>query len=305
MNRSVTIEICGLGAEGPFARDLANVPRQIVGVSGEKVLWAESDEWIYPGKPSLTIASGTNHNIHYLAVPEGHQFDPLMDAISRLGQRDASPFQGSTNPVHVVIFVAPSCPHCPHAVRSALSLAVGDGSVTVSVVDALQFPDLAGRYKVRSTPTTIVNDTLTLVGEVSGSDLAAHVEVLRESGATTTVIASMIESGRAEDAADLVCSGKIARALLPLYVSPEFSRRMGAMVVMEASLERDPRCLDLIVDDLITVLSHEDVGLRGDTAGLLGQIGSPKAVPALQKALHDPDADVQEAAQEALTLIEG
>ena len=60
----------------------------------------------------------------------------------------------------------------------------------------------------------------------------------------------------------------------------------------------------LIVDDLIPVLSHEDAGLRGDTAGILGQIGSIKAAPALRKALQDPDADVREAVEEALALID-
>ena len=222
MTRSVTIEIGGLGEEDVFTRNLVNVARQIVGVSGDKILWAESEEWVYPGKPSLSIVSGTTRNIHYLAVPEGHQLDPLMEAISRLGQEDALPGRPPSEKADMIIFVAPTCPHCPHVVRSALSLATVDASLTVSVIDALQFPDLAGRYRVRSTPTTIVNDALTLVGEVSGTDLGTHLSTLREAGTTPSVIESMIEAGRAEDAADLVCRERSARALYPSMFLPNF-----------------------------------------------------------------------------------
>ncbi|MEW6348644.1 MAG: thioredoxin family protein [Thermodesulfobacteriota bacterium] len=304
MTRPVTIEVSGSHEQSPFADNLANVARQIAGVSGDKILWEEAEQSLLPGKPSLSIVSGFGRNIHYLAVPEGHQLEPFLTALSRLAQDPGVLMPASGTSAHVLVFVAAMCPHCPQMVRSVLSLAVEDALMTVQVVDAVQFPDLAERYKVRSTPTTIVNDTLTLVGAVSREDLATHVSVLRESGATTAVIESMIESGRAENAAELVCKEHKARAVLPIYVSPEFSRRMGAMVVLEDALEIDPRCLDPIVDDLIAVLSHEDVGLRGDTAGLLGKIGSARAIPALKTAIEDPDPDVREAAEEALALIE-
>jgi Thioredoxin domain/HEAT repeats len=208
------------------------------------------------------------------------------------------------SPAHILVLMSEACPHCPGVVRSALSLAVRQPLVTVSVVEALQFSDLAERYKVKATPTTVINDGMTIVGLVSGEELAGHLLRAEEPGSFTQVLESMINGGRAEDAAELICSRKEPEAILPLYRAPEFSTRMGVLVTLEEALDKDPRVLDSIVDDLSELLSSDDVGLRGDTAELLGKIGNPRAVPALQKVAQDPDEDVREAVQEALELLE-
>ncbi len=163
----VTIEVNCSGEQTPFSHNLANVARQIAGVSGQKILWAEAEEPINAQEPSLSIVSDKGRNIHYLAAPEGHQLEPFLAAVSRLAQDPGIPGPIAQTPAHLQVFVASMCPHCPQVVRSVLSLAVEDASLTVHVVDAVQFPDLAERYRVRSTPTTIVNETLTLVGAVS------------------------------------------------------------------------------------------------------------------------------------------
>jgi HEAT repeat protein len=119
----------------------------------------------------------------------------------------------------------------------------------------------------------------------------------------TADLDSMIQSGRAEDAAALLCASEKQRAILPLYVSKEFSRRIGALVALEEALAINPRILDPVLDDLIDLLSHEDVGLRGDTAELLGKIGNRAAIPALKRTLEDADPDVREAATEALEAL--
>ena len=114
----------------------------------------------------------------------------------------------------------------------------------------------------------------------------------------------MIQAGRAEDAGDLLCREGKPEAIVPIYVSPEFSLRMGALVAMEEALEKDPRSLDPIVDELTELLSHQDAPLRGDTAELLGKIGNRQALPALRKAADDPDPDVRDAVEEALEALE-
>jgi len=301
----------GEGVENPFEANLVNIARQICGVSMNRIKIEEGVESLLPGKPSLTPACGDMRNIHYFAAPEGTEFPPFMDLLLWMGS-DNAPLQSDvvdqldklTMPCHVMILVAAACPHCPQVVRAALLLAARRPLITVSIVDAVQFEDLAQRYKVKSTPTTIINDGLTLIGRLTEEELAGHLLSAAEDNSLTPILESMIKSGRAEDAAELMCAREQPSAMLPIYLSKEFSVRMGALVALEEALERNPRILDPIVEELTPLLFQEEVGLRGDTAELLGKIGNPAAIPALRKTAEDPDPDVREAAEEALQILE-
>jgi thiol-disulfide isomerase/thioredoxin len=300
----------GGGDEDPFEANLLNVARQISGVSMNRIKIEEGEGSLLPGKPSLTPASGHTRNIHYFAAPEGAELAPFLDLLLWMGSDNEPPQSDSSKaieklamPYHITVLMAPTCPHCPQVVRAALSLAVRTPSIMVSIVDALKFEDLAQGYKVKSTPTTIIDDGLTLIGRLTGEELAKNLLSLGKNGSLTPILESMIKAGRAEDAAVLLCAREQPQAVLPIYLSKEFSVRMGALVALEEALERNPRILDPIVEDLMPLLFQEEVGLRGDTAELLGKIGNPAAIPALRKAAEDPDPDVREAAEEALQLL--
>lgn len=310
MTETVTILTNAAGTESPFETNLLNIARQISGVSMNRIRIEAGDQPVFPGKPSLTLSDGETRNIHYLAAPEGRELPPFLDGLSWLGKgkvvAESAARQTLANlsvPVHLLLLIAEACPHCPLVVRSALALAIGRPMITLSVVDALMFEDVAERFKVKATPTIVANEGLTLVGQITTEQLANHLLQLGQADSLTTVLDSMIKSGRAEDAGRLLCRENRPHAILPIYLSKEFSVRMGALVALEEALENDPRVLDPIVEELTDLLFQEEVSLRGDTAELLGKIGHPGAIPALQKAAEDPDPDVQEAAREALNLL--
>lgn len=301
----------GAAEDNPFQVNLVNIVRQISGVSMNSIRIEEGEESFLPGRPSLTPASGQVSNIHYFAAPEGTELAPFLDLLLWMGSDTERPESDFTKaleklatPCHVMVLMAPTCPHCPQVVRAALSVAVRAPLITVSIVDAVQFEDLAQRYKVKSTPTTVINDGLTLIGRLTEEELAGHLLRLAETSSLTSILESMIKAGRAEDAGELICAKEQPEAILPIYVSKEFSVRMGALVALEEALERNPRILDPIVDELTSLLSQDEAALRGDTAELLGKIGNPAAIPALRKAAEDQDPDVREAAEEALQLLE-
>jgi hypothetical protein len=50
-----------------------------------------------------------------------------------------------------------SCPVCPSAAALAARLAVESDKVSVSVIDASEFPHLASLYGVMAVPKTVVN----------------------------------------------------------------------------------------------------------------------------------------------------
>jgi len=312
LTNSVTILVGSVDPRNSFDANLVNIARQISGVSMNRILIEEAADSVFPGKPSLTLTDGQTANIHYLAAPEGRELPPFLEALSWLGGAEA-PLNPETaqalntlvTPVHILVLMAEACPHCPDTIRAALGLAICRPLFRVSVLDALQFPDMAEKYRVNSTPTVIINDGLTLVGRIGREELAGKLmNAVGSAESLTLVLDSMIKSGRAEDAAELMCRKGQPEPILPIYLSKEFSVRMGALVTMEEALERDPRILDAIVADLIELLFQEEVALRGDTAELLGKIGNPTAISALKTvAAGDRDSDVREAAEEALELL--
>ncbi len=311
MKRTVTLNVNLTGNGDFFENNLANIARQLSGVSLNRIDIQERGESPFPGKPSLGVCVEGRSNIAYMVFPEGPQLGPFLDAVSWLGRGSDPPeFPGRDRvrtldfPSDILTFVATGCPHCPEAVRFILMLACENPQIKVSIIDALYFHDIAGKYKVKSTPTLIINDGLTLVGGIKTSDLVERLLGLSSEAAMTGILRSMIDSGRAEDAADLMCDRDRPDAILPMFRSNEFSQRMGALLVMEEALDRNPRILDPIVTQLTELMRSDDVGLRGDTASILGRIGTEVAVSALKMAVDDPDPDVRDVAVEALENLQ-
>ncbi len=309
--KPVKLVLFGTGGQSSIERQIFDVARQLSGVSMNRILMEEAAEPVIPGKPSMTITDGEDRRIHYLASPQGAEFAPFLDAMAWIGAQSASqdepksrPLDEFGFPVNLIVLIASSCPHCPHTVRSALALATRNNLVSVSIVDALEFQDLAEKYKCRSTPTTIINEGLTIVGNIGVDELAAKVIESASQTSITAIVESMVKTGRAEDAAELVCLKHRPGALVDVFKQKEFSTRIGALVAMEHALEINPQIFDEVIMNLCDFLFLDDVGLKGDTAELLGKIGNKDAIPYLQRALDDQDEDVQEAVQEALENLE-
>lgn len=314
LTQPVTLKVFRTGAEDNFQNNLFGLAAQVSGVSANKILFEESDKGPFPDKPSVTVSASGKDRIHYCALPEGSEFRPFLNLISWLGKDpekaeapEGANFKGQAGraPIEILVLMASMCPHCPSVVNSCLELAVLNENLNAIIADATVFTDLAEKYKVKSTPTVVINETTTVVGQTNLTELADKVSQTIAPQGLTDTLKSMINSGRAEDAgALLVKESANTKAILPLYKSGEFSTRMGVLVALEEALEIDPRSLDSLVEDLLPLLESKDVGLRGDTAELLGNIGMIKAADYLVKLKEDPDEDVREAAIEALEKLQ-
>jgi alkyl hydroperoxide reductase subunit AhpF len=306
----ITLRLISANSGSQFESNLRNIALQMNGVSLNKIRFEEVNDFRDSFLPFLSLVENGGERIRYYAAPEGPELEPFLEAIKLIGGGERpsngsprSPSETDSEACNVFVFIAPSCPHCPGVVRKCITLGMEMDLIRLSVIDALHFGEWAERYKVQATPTIVIDDGLTVVGNVSLDELRSYVAKRNKPEFMTFVLESMINTGRAEDAAALLCERNSPAALLPLYESPVFAQRMGALVVMEEALSRNPRILDPIVDHLISLTSHEDAGLRGDTAELLGNIGDPRAIPALERLQNDPDGDVREAAAEALEKL--
>ena len=121
--------------------------------------------------PTLVLRGAARGVLRYLGIPAGLEFGTLLEDLLAVSRGTTTLTQGSrtklaslTKPVHVQVFVTPTCPYCPKVASLAHQAAVENGHVTADVVEISEFPDLAAQYHVRGVPKIVMNDTVELVG---------------------------------------------------------------------------------------------------------------------------------------------
>jgi len=108
----------------------------------------------------------TDYGIRFYGIPAGYEFMSLLEAIeivskgeSGLSVNGKERLKGLSKPVHLQVFVTPTCPYCPRAVVQAFRMAVESPNVTASMVEATEFPHLANKYQVSGVPHTVIGDS--------------------------------------------------------------------------------------------------------------------------------------------------
>ncbi|HHH40510.1 MAG TPA: glutaredoxin [Chloroflexi bacterium] len=110
-------------------------------------------------------ADGTDYGVRFFGIPSGYEFGSLLDAILTVsaGRVDLMPetmafLEALPEPLHLQVFVTPTCPYCPRAVVLAHHLAVASPKVRADMVESLEFPELADRYHVYGVPRTVIDE---------------------------------------------------------------------------------------------------------------------------------------------------
>jgi len=121
--------------------------------------------------PAIVVEGTKDYGIRYYGIPAGYEFASLLETTVRVSQGDSGLTPESREkigrldqPVHIQVFVTPTCPYCPVAVVTAHKLAVESDLITADMVETTEFPHLAVRYTVRGVPKIIVNETIHFEG---------------------------------------------------------------------------------------------------------------------------------------------
>ncbi|NTU82740.1 MAG: glutaredoxin [Chloroflexales bacterium] len=128
--------------------------------------------------PALVILGGserTDYNIRFYGLPSGYTFPALLEAVLMVGGVPPSPLRPATqdfldqlsSPLYLQVFVIASDSACPATAALACKLALASPYVAATTVEILAFPQLAWRYKVRHTPTIVINGRVVIEGEAS------------------------------------------------------------------------------------------------------------------------------------------
>ncbi len=121
--------------------------------------------------PAIAIVGKSDYGIRYYGVPAGYEFSVLVDAILDVSKGATSlpdtiknKLAGITKPVHMQVFVSPTCPYCPVAVKVAYQFAIESEFIRSDVIEMTEFPYLVQRYAVMSTPHIVINEDTSFVG---------------------------------------------------------------------------------------------------------------------------------------------
>lgn len=137
-----------------------------------------ADHFVVDKAPGLVVMGEKDHGIRFYGIPSGFEFGTLLEVI-RLVSNDDPELDDSVleklekldGPVHLQVFVTPTCPYCPASVVTAHKLAMASDRVTGDMVEATEFPELSQRHMVMSVPRTILNDEKGIDGALPESYL--------------------------------------------------------------------------------------------------------------------------------------
>jgi glutaredoxin-like protein len=123
--------------------------------------------------PAVAIMGEEDYGIRFYGIPAGYEFTTLVHTIrmvggagSQLDEETREQLAALTEPVHLMVFVTPTCPYCPQAVVAAYEMAYASPMVRADGIESSEFPHLAVKYQVAGVPRTIINETVDIEGAV-------------------------------------------------------------------------------------------------------------------------------------------
>lgn len=125
--------------------------------------------------PAMALTKGgdtpKDYGIRLFGIPSGYEFSTLIEDILMISSGDSglsaetrSTVAQLTKPLHLQVFVTPTCPYCPRAVVLAHRLAFESDMVRGDMVEAIEFPHLSNKYQVQGVPRTVINESTFLEG---------------------------------------------------------------------------------------------------------------------------------------------
>ncbi|MFC1545434.1 thioredoxin family protein [Gemmatimonadota bacterium] len=128
--------------------------------------------------PALVVMGEQDHGIRFYGIPAGFEFGTLLEVI-RLVSQDNPELNDEVmaklallkEPVHLQVFVTPTCPYCPPSVVAAHKLAMASDLVTADMVEASEFPELSQKHLVMSVPKTVANSSVGIDGAMPEGQL--------------------------------------------------------------------------------------------------------------------------------------
>jgi len=141
-----------------------------------------AEKWGVDKIPALLLHGEREYNVRFFGLPAGYEFITLIEDLidvskgySRLSPAVRDRVSKIDKPVHIQVFVTPTCPYCPRAVRTAHQMAIENNLITADMVEVIEFPHLATKYDVMAVPKVVINDKVSFEGALPEPHFLEHV----------------------------------------------------------------------------------------------------------------------------------
>ncbi len=132
--------------------------------------------------PAVVIVGDGSKGVRYFGIPSGYEFSGLLEDIidvssgkTRLSDAIVEKVKGIDKDVHIQVFVTPTCPYCPRAVRTAHQMAMINSRIKADMVESIEFPELANKYGVMAVPKIVINEKVSFEGALPESEFLDYV----------------------------------------------------------------------------------------------------------------------------------
>ena len=128
------------------------------------------------------ILGAKDYGIRFYGIPSGYEFNSLIEditAVSRehhgLSEETVAKLDSLSEPVHIQVFVTPTCPYCPAAVQIAHAMAMASDLIRADMIESVEFPQLSESYGVLGVPRTVINEATTFEGSAPEDLVVAKI----------------------------------------------------------------------------------------------------------------------------------
>ena len=133
--------------------------------------------------PAIVIEGPKKSKVKFYGVPAGYEFNTLIKDIVQMS-RGETELTAETKrrlseikkPVHLKVFVTPTCPYCPGMVSLAHQFAMENENITADMIEISEFPQLSVKYNVSGVPKTVINESGELLGMQPEEEFVRQIE---------------------------------------------------------------------------------------------------------------------------------
>ncbi len=125
----------------------------------------EIEEYSVKYYPSTFIEGEAKGKVLFTGIPSGYEFGTIVEGILdisngkvSLKKENLEKIAKIDRPMNIKVFVTPTCPYCPVAVRVAHKIAMANPNVVGEMVEATEFSALSQKFNVMGVPKTVIDD---------------------------------------------------------------------------------------------------------------------------------------------------
>ncbi len=131
---------------------------------------------------TVLTTDNKDYGIRFYGIPSGYEFSTVLEDLQEVAKGEPSVSEETkkklekiTQPLHLQVFVTPTCPYCPSTVLMAHKLAMLNKNITADMIEATEFPHLSMRYHVQGVPLTVIGEDNAIEGALPESNFVQKV----------------------------------------------------------------------------------------------------------------------------------